>query len=71
MAYTPKNKFNVPLRKWNKWSSQAKAIFNRLYPLVKESPWIIGFTKDICPIRSAKIAWKIAWVAADAADNQL
>lgn len=72
MGRPVRNKHNVPAKQWNRWSNQAKRVFNYMYHAMRprsqwsfQHPKALPMAKDHWEI----IRWNVAWTAANAADN--
>lgn len=67
------NKYKVPKAQWDKWSNDARRVFNRLYHEMRPAcQWIFVHPKaQILPREQWQTTrWNAAWAAADAVDRQ-
>ena len=67
----PVNQHKVPVKKWRKWSDQARAVFNELYGTMRANQKL--FLHPKAEAVSAQlwktVCWNAAWIAADAVDE--
>lgn len=60
------NLYRVPKKTWNKWSPEAREIFNYLYSLVRSNQRLFLHPQGITNSRTHwnTTAWNVAWEAA-------
>lgn len=61
-----KNEHNVPPRQWNKWSDQAKRVFNSLHWNMMNNARLFLPPGTKKPEGWGVTAWNVSWTAADA-----
>lgn len=68
-----KNIHRVSARQWRKWSETARRTFNAVYRVGMDSPTVFQHPKfpQPKPAQWKTLCWNFAWIAADAAENQL
>jgi hypothetical protein len=68
-----RNKYEVPMKKWRKWSERARFVFNEVYGSMKDNAWAFQHPSVAADAPKAAhwktTAWNASWIAADAADN--
>lgn len=68
-----KNTYKVPIKKWSKWSNQAKFVFNEVFcacTAKSRTLWpnsLKGTNRNAIKC----MAWNTAWIAADAAQEAI
>lgn len=63
------NLYHVPVKKWRKWTAQARQVFNEVYSAMTNQQWMFlhpGVEK-VSKRMWKTTAWNAAWIAADAA----
>jgi len=68
-----RNLYRVSKKQWQKWTAQARHVFNAVYAFMLDNPQIVGFPEKpmISPRQRKIIAWNSAWIAADASDDNI
>lgn len=66
-----RNTYRVPKKQWNRWSSQAKEMFNVTYRLIKENAEHLypPGRCNLIPKELSVLAWNVAWLTAENFDN--
>ena len=61
------NDFNVPIRQWDKWTEDAKFVFNEVYDQMNEDMELFKHPKANTEtyMHWDTTAWNAAWYAAD------
>lgn len=62
------NLYNVPKKQWNRWTAQAREVFNFVYSTVRANQAFFLHPKAVKNSRAhwGTTAWNVAWAAADA-----
>ena len=65
------NAYKVPVKKWRKWSTQARFVFNELYGTMKtnQSLFLHPKAEAVSGQLWKTVCWNAAWIAADAVDG--
>lgn len=65
------NTYKVPKKQWNRWSKQARTVFNTLYNAMTADPQLFWhpMAEKITPKLWKTTAWNASWIAADATDG--
>lgn len=68
-----KNSYRVPKDRWTTWTETARRVFNMTYRFMMENQWAMLHPKQEPPKPAhwKTTSWNSAWVAADAADNEI
>lgn len=68
-----KNENRVPKKQWDKWTENARGIFNKAYDFLYYNQPLTTHpkTKKIPSNQWKTIAWNAAWIAADACDDTI
>jgi len=68
---TGRNVHRVPKKQWTRWSKEARRVFNAVYFVCYQSPWLLQHPKapKLKPAHAKTTAWNAAWLAADAVDD--
>lgn len=63
----PPNKYKVPVKKWRRWGSQARAVFNSTFQQMENDQWVFVHREaTAASSRHWKVtAWNAAFAAAD------
>ncbi len=71
MPKIERNVNHVPRRMWERWSNQARAVFNTVYAFATENQWAMLHPQQRPPKSEywATTCWNMAWIAADAVDG--
>jgi len=68
----PRNQYDVPLRRWRRWSKVARGVFNETYRVLTVG-WNVVAPESMRAVRAKSrrvLAWNTAWCAADAANGE-
>ncbi len=61
------NKFKVPKKQWDKWSNQARSVFNKLYDAMRPTMQWVFSHPEMLPLPKehwGTLRWNAAWEAA-------
>ena len=65
------NVHRVPKRQWRKWSIVSRGVFNRVYGRRRGFAILIPGDPKISSNAERGLAWNVAWIAADDAEDTL
>lgn len=66
------NTYNVPTRHWNKWTDEAKGVFNKVYgQIVANQSTLVPTGAEVSPRAWQVICWNIMWLATDEVNNSI
>lgn len=70
-AASPRNKFGVPKKMWNRWTESGREVFNLVYESMVTNQNVYIHPKSSIRPRDhwATTCWNAAWTAADAASD--
>jgi hypothetical protein len=62
----PANRHKVPKKVWNKWTPEARKLFNELYSMgADQAIWIHPEMEEVSKRCWDTVRWNFAWMAAD------
>ena len=67
-GFIVRNSHKVPKKTWDKWSEEAKTVFNSCYDYLVNNQSLISHPKAmrLIALHWKIVAWNTAWIAAEA-----